>query len=833
MEIKTKKIINETGLCINNCNNDITYNYEYNSKCYDNCPKGYYIDNNNIKKCKCELDKCHSCSNVALAKNLCTECNTDYYLKENDPLNIGESINCYKNPKGYYLDKKDYLYKKCYYKCQTCEINGNDMNHNCLECNLEYNVKINKNGYTNCEYCIFFYYIDEKNEFHCTINESCPIEYPILIKDRFECIQPSFNTTEINYNITETQKPIKKDEIQNLALIFLNNKTEEENKKYDKIIESVESIFTNNYDTTNLDSGKDDEIVTEKMNITLTTTNNQKDNINNNKTIIDLGQCETLLRNYYNISNDSLLYIKKIDILQEGMKIPKIEYDIYSKLNGSYLTKLDINSCKNNKINILIPVANVDNIDKLNSSSGYYNDFCYTATSDNGTDLILKDRKNEFINKNKTICQEDCAFSNYNYTSQKANCSCDIKESPSLFEDMGINKTKLYENLKDITNIINLKILKCYKKLFNDKNSIIKNIGFYITIFIILFHIVSFFIFFIQQIKEIKRIINKIISALKNLKKDVNKESKENNKLKMKKSDKKNKKKKNSFNKINHGNNPPIKKRNTMQNLNKKRINIDIDDIIDNKRDKNKNKIHLGKNRKNRKTTTTGEFENKTNSLMINENKNNQGMIEKYKKIAELSNEEKNKLTYKEALKLDQRTFCEYYISLLLTKHILLFPFYKDYNSQIIKIDLFFLSFIIYYTVNALFFNDNTMHKIYENEGSFNLEYQLPQIIYSSLISGFLNSFLKLLALSSDDIIQLKRSKNNIKNIEGKKGELYNKLRIKFFLFSIVGFIFLVFFWFDLSMFGAIYPNTQYHLIKDTLISFGLSLIYPLGIYLL
>ena len=34
-------------------------------------------------------------------------------------------------------------------------------------------------------------------------------------------------------------------------------------------------------------------------------------------------------------------------------------------------------------------------------------------------------------------------------------------------------------------------------------------------------------------------------------------------------------------------------------------------------------------------------------------------------------------------------------------------------------------------------------------------------------------------------------------------------------------------------MFGAIYKNTQYHLLKDTLISFGLSLIYPLVIYLL
>ena len=34
-------------------------------------------------------------------------------------------------------------------------------------------------------------------------------------------------------------------------------------------------------------------------------------------------------------------------------------------------------------------------------------------------------------------------------------------------------------------------------------------------------------------------------------------------------------------------------------------------------------------------------------------------------------------------------------------------------------------------------------------------------------------------------------------------------------------------------MFGAIYRNSQYHLLVDTLVSFGLSLLYPIGIYLL
>ena len=103
----------------------------------------------------------------------------------------------------------------------------------------------------------------------------------------------------------------------------------------------------------------------------------------------------------------------------------------------------------------------------------------------------------------------------------------------------------------------------------------------------------------------------------------------------------------------------------------------------------------------------------------------------------EYNDDEINSLSYKLALKHDKRSYCQYYISLLRIKHNFLFSFYynKDYNSKIIKIDLFFIGFSIYYTVNALFYTDDTMHNIYESKGSFNIEYQLPKIVYSSLIS--------------------------------------------------------------------------------------------------
>ena len=58
-------------------------------------------------------------------------------------------------------------------------------------------------------------------------------------------------------------------------------------------------------------------------------------------------------------------------------------------------------------------------------------------------------------------------------------------------------------------------------------------------------------------------------------------------------------------------------------------------------------------------------------------------------------------------------------------------------------------------------------------------------------------------------------------------------LKIKFSFYFIISFIFLLFFWYYISLFGIIYKNTQYHLLKDTLISFGFSIFYPFGIYLL
>ena len=172
----------------------------------------------------------------------------------------------------------------------------------------------------------------------------------------------------------------------------------------------------------------------------------------------------------------------------------------------------------------------------------------------------------------------------------------------------------------------------------------------------------------------------------------------------------------------------------------------------------------------------------------------------------------------------------EIYISYLKTRHPLISSFYPndEYNSMSVKICLIFFTFALNIFVNSLFFTDDTMHKIIEDEGIFNFVYNLPITIYSTIISFVIMSIIKILALSKNSILELKKEKDLEKFKKVKK-----KLKIKFILFFVISFILLIIFWFYLGCFCVVYSNTQIYLIKDTLISFALSLIIPFVKYLI
>ena len=215
--------------------------------------------------------------------------------------------------------------------------------------------------------------------------------------------------------------------------------------------------------------------------------------------------------------------------------------------------------------------------------------------------------------------------------------------------------------------------------------------------------------------------------------------------------------------------------------------------------------------------------------------KTNQYTNKKKKEInyKDLNEGELNDLIYEIAVKIDKRTYCQYYCSLLKNEHLILFTFIQnnDYNLLSIKFSLFILTVSLEIAINALFFSDKTMNKITEDEGKFNIIYQIPQIIYTTLISVAFNSLLRFLSLSENNIINLK-NENDMKIINELAIHIKKIINIKFGIFYFLSNLFLLFFWYFISCFCAVYINTQIILFKDTISSFCASMIYPFPISL-
>ena len=704
---------------------------------------------------------------------------------------------CFENiPNGYYLiDKKSNIIKKCHDDCELCNDGPIIDNTNCDKC--KDNTKYLKRGncvlecgegfYTNQEnICIsknYYYYDEDKKNFtFLEANQICPEEFfyeNIIYKEcKHSCTNQEFinNTCIITYlnennikNITEKVKNIMNNsEINNETNIFIQGR----NVIYQIISYDVEK--------------NSNDIKLSK---------------------IDFGKCEIILKNYYSL--DFLIIIK--NMINSTYSLNNIvNYEVYDPYT---LKKLDLSICENEKILISIPYI-LDNIslneyiklsqsgyDLFNPNDKFYKDICSPFSSDNNTDVLLIDRKKDYF-KIISFCEENCTYKSYDYINNKVQCECEIKKENTL-DFYNFIKAEFIPSFYDKDSFSNFKTLSCYKLNFS-KLGQANNIGSYVLIGHIILFIITSIIFYCNQKKEISRIFKDVINQY-NLMCDSSKEKNENisnNK---------------TYNRDKNINKKITIKTGIYQNKNihsSMRINKNISEEL-------KNSI-IGIYSKNKLISI------KHNKIKINQNLNNKvnsnnGYINYIYNDEELDN-----LNYIESIKFDKRTCLQFYLSLLKRKHLIIFTFLSkfDYNIFIIKLSLFIFSHSLYITVNTIFFEDNSIHKIYENNGKWNFLFELPSIIYSTIISVIINFIVKKLALSSKDIIKIKKIKNKSEILE-KIVKCKKYLKLKISLFYIIGFFFIIFFWYFVSTFCSVFKNCQIILFKEIEISFLLSLLYP------
>jgi surface protein len=139
----TKKIIIELNKCVEDCNTDNSeYKYEYNNKCYKECPEGTISSSSD--------------------EFLCIETDCVYY-------NINKT-ECFENlPEGYYIfNKEKKIIDKCHKNCKTCDKKEDENNNNCITCKNDYFFEEG-----NCvSKCTYNSYIDENGNNICTCSSN-------------------------------------------------------------------------------------------------------------------------------------------------------------------------------------------------------------------------------------------------------------------------------------------------------------------------------------------------------------------------------------------------------------------------------------------------------------------------------------------------------------------------------------------------------------------------------------------------------------------------------------------------------------------------------------
>ena len=115
-----------------------------------------------------------------------------------------------------------------------------------------------------------------------------------------------------------------------------NNKVVEE-RAADYIIEEL----TEDFNSTVVDVGKSTILQQKDSTVTVCISENQRNEKSTNFTILDLGEFEKKIKGIYGIPEDKSLYILKLDIKQNRLKIPKIAYEIYYPLFCDNLLNTD------------------------------------------------------------------------------------------------------------------------------------------------------------------------------------------------------------------------------------------------------------------------------------------------------------------------------------------------------------------------------------------------------------------------------------------------------------------------------------------------------------
>ena len=743
---------------------------------------------------------------------LCMNCNyqnKSYRLPE-DKFYCGDKIN------RTYVDIPEYnKLSYCYLRCKSCNTWGNAEVMNCITCrDSNFYEKIQVGEYGNCyrkkHKCgIYPYYHDYdlaevlgKDEDNCgedcdvcLYNMSCTETFPFFIYETHECVEycPLYdvlgntcgsNQTRSIFDLLNNPFGLKNpyDFINSTVTLnqIVNSKIFEYFlSSYDININTVKNNINNYLGKGQIINLPESKIVAlnnisieissvdlelQKLKKLLSSPDIETTTIKNNS-IIDLAECQKILKKKYKLPDEEDLWLLKGDSLQritEQYISNQVDYQLFSTSLGAFLP---LNDCKESgttttvfnpfissylggSFQYKIASATNDGYNPFDSNSPFYNDICTPFTNENGNDVLLEERRKDYFNSESNLCEKGCTFLNYNETINMYTCNCTVKNSINDSDlSYEVSSRKVPDDFyKKKFTYSNIKVFKCSSQVFSSKGQKM-NFGSYVLLVCFASFISMVVLYFVRGRKEMNNEFEKIKKI-----KSKNAENPEKSENQKKKEDK----------------------------------------------------------------------EKEGYPIFLKPKGNKEEIVIRY------NNEEMNSADFEVASGKDKRTFIQYYWSLLKLKQLCIFTFYTntDHNLRYVKIALFTLFLSFYFAFTALFFNDSIMRSIYTYKGNTDAAVHVTNIILSSFCTLIMSFIVRFVSLSERDIMSIKRQKDS-DDIISVAERTKIKLKIKIIILFIISGLLIGLCWYYVSAFCAVFKNSQGNYFINTFVAFIVCNIWP------
>ena len=305
--------------------------------------------------------------------------------------------------------------------------------------------------------------------YYCDKIDNITENFTNIQNSSFPCSIKNYNSSSSTFTITEETESIT------------NNTTNLTILKKEDILQNLRNLLNNKEKEDNFQlSGDDFNLLINSKNLKLPP----------NSTHVEFSKCESILRNYYNISNSSYITFLQLELKNNHSKslVNQVEYKVYDEK----LTELNLSLCNSTYISIFYAIKdntsiNISQIssfkdigvDIFNINDSFFTDIC-TSYSNSEEDLILEDRI-KYIYQNYSLCEECCIYKEINLEYLTVECECTVKNNLTIV----VSPLNLNEMIESPSGF---EIIKCYNLVFS-KNNKLNNYGFWLFSILLVLHI--------------------------------------------------------------------------------------------------------------------------------------------------------------------------------------------------------------------------------------------------------------------------------------------------------------------------------------------------------